>query len=79
MARRGVVGSLVLLALLVGAAVAEFKKPADPSAEHRHKVAKGRASAEIVWDSWGVPHIWADNNVVLVRPLLGWKNEDIYL
>lgn len=31
------------------------------------KVETKRASAEILWDDYGVPHIYADNHEVLVR------------
>jgi acyl-homoserine lactone acylase PvdQ len=30
-------------------------------------VRQGRANAEILWDLYGVPHIYADNREVLVR------------
>lgn len=40
------------------------------------KLDGGRAGAEIIWDSWGVPHIYADNYEVLVRsdcPCVFWR------
>ena len=60
MAKARVLAAAVAVALLALAATA-FARAASAH------VSKGRANAEVLWDTYGVPHIYADNYDVLVR------------
>ena len=56
-------------AMLWCAAAALLAVAAATAAADESKVLleREKAGAEIIWDSWGVPHIYADNYDVLVR------------